>query len=119
MVIDLSREISIQAASDPSAAGAGVFGIGLLYLPRPEGAKVLQAGDVLLSALVSSAWGLFLNSEDTPGVTGGRFSQGLVTDHDPGPSATPLARVGMTPQVFPYEPRSHENPALVRRDCEE
>jgi HEAT repeat protein len=75
VVIDLGDEVSVDAREESASAGAGVFGIGLLYLPNPALKLQLNTGDVSQGAGFFGVGGLFMNS---PAVRseGYNFAQG-------------------------------------------
>ena len=73
VVLDFSKDVTVDPSTSPSA-GAGVFGVGLMYLPNPEGLKTIAAGDLSLGAGLFGVGGLFI--EGRAELAGGRFTQG-------------------------------------------
>lgn len=74
IVVDLGREIHLEKAENASA-GSGLFGIGLLYLPNPEGTKILRAEDYSIGAGRFGVGAVFVAGKDIV-LEGGRFTQG-------------------------------------------
>lgn len=62
VVIDAGSEVTIASPDAPSA-GAGQFGIGFLYLPNPQGQKVITSGSYSQGAGLFGVGGLFMRGE--------------------------------------------------------
>ena len=75
IVVDLGAEVRVAADSSTAAAGSGIFGLGLLYLPNPEGSKIIQAADFSLGAGLFGVGGLYLRGTHNR-LHGGRFTCG-------------------------------------------
>lgn len=74
VAIDLGEEVTLTEREQPSA-GSGLLGVGLLYLPNPEGQKVITSGDFSQGAGFFGVGGLFLSGEASH-LQAQNFSQG-------------------------------------------
>lgn len=75
VVIDFGENITIISTNTVVSAGAGVFGIGLLYLPNPSGTKTIITGSFAQGTGLCGVGGLFVNG---PGnFKGERYVQGI------------------------------------------
>lgn len=61
IVIDFGDNVTIVSTQDVISAGAGVFGIGLLFLPNSEGAKTIETVSFAQGAGLCGVGGLFVN----------------------------------------------------------
>jgi hypothetical protein len=64
LVIDLGEEVTVQAPGE-SSAGSGVFGIGLMYLPNPDGKKTVLTGGFSQGAGLFGVGGLFVRARQS------------------------------------------------------
>ncbi|MBI5624675.1 MAG: HEAT repeat domain-containing protein [Elusimicrobia bacterium] len=74
VVIDLAEDVTVQDPSGGPTGGSGIFGVGLLFLPNPAGAKKLSGGDFSLGSGLFGVGGLTIEGKANV-LRGGRFSQ--------------------------------------------
>jgi hypothetical protein len=72
VVIDFGENVTINSTG--SAAGSGIMGIGMMYLPNPAGKKIIKAGDFSAGSGILGAG--ILSVAGTAEITGGSFCQG-------------------------------------------
>ena len=85
VVVDFGRNVTVVSTGSDASAGAGIFGIGLMYLPDPAGRKTIVSGSFSQGAglcgvggLFLSGPGLFLAQNDSQG--GGFFGAGIFSN---------------------------------------
>ena len=89
VVIDVAKNVTVQCEDSPGCAGAGIFGVGLFYLPGEGGTKEFHTGDLSLGAGLFGVGGVWAN--DSHGVFESRsaaqgaaaFGLGFLSVSDP------------------------------------
>ncbi len=74
VVIDLGKNVRVEGDRRPSS-GSGIFGVGLFYLPNPQGRKIFDVGDYSLGSGFFGVGALILDGEGNH-LEGHRFTQG-------------------------------------------
>src|SRR5262249_36249438 len=75
IVVDMGTDVTVKA--DPkglATAGAGIFGIGFMFLPNPDGIKTFEGGSYSEGCGLGGVGGLFVKGQAH--ITGDRFVQG-------------------------------------------
>jgi HEAT repeat protein len=75
IVIDLGENVVVKSRGP--AAGSGIYGIGLMYLPNPAGRKVIRCGSFSIGCGVFGVGGIFISGEGE--FSSQVFSQGAGT----------------------------------------
>ena len=73
VVIDFGQNVTV-VSTHPASAGAGVFGIGLFYLPNPSGTKIIETGSYSQGFGLCGTGALFVRGKGV--FRGGRYVQG-------------------------------------------
>ncbi|MBI2119640.1 MAG: HEAT repeat domain-containing protein [Elusimicrobia bacterium] len=75
IVIDFGDDVTIISSQTAASAGAGIFGIGFLFLPNPSGMKIIRTNSFSQGLGLCGIGGIFVNGKGF--FKGQRYVQGV------------------------------------------
>ncbi|OGR79282.1 MAG: hypothetical protein A3I11_08365 [Elusimicrobia bacterium RIFCSPLOWO2_02_FULL_39_32] len=75
IVIDFGDDVTIISSQTAASSGAGIFGIGFLFLPNPSGMKIIRTNSFSQGLGLCGIGGIFVNGKGF--FKGQRYAQGV------------------------------------------